>query len=134
MSAGKAADKKGLVAEMLQTRHDTLLSMIAKLFTDLLQAHALPPASWKRARLAVIFKSGEPQLPKNYRPISVIPVMAKLFSAVVLGRIEKVVEAGRIETQYGNRKGRGCSDAVHVLRMVVEKSDEVARSAPVRRC
>ena len=33
--------------------------------------------------------------------------MAKLFSAVVLGRIEKVVEAGQIDTQFGNRRGQG---------------------------
>ena len=109
---------------MLKTEHDGLLSVLAELFTDFMRSHAVPPATWKRARLAVIFKNGEPQLPKNYRPISVIPVMAKLYSAVILERIASIVESGQIDTQFGNRKGRGCSDAVHVLRMVVEKSDE----------
>ena len=39
-------------------------------------------------------------------------------------RIDGLLEQSQIDTQYGNRKGRGCSDAVHVLRMIVEKSAE----------
>ena len=38
-----------------------------------------------------------------------------------------LMEVRQIDTQFGNRKGgKGCSDAVHILRIVVEKSNEWA--------
>ena len=69
-------------------------------------------------------KKGDAELPKNYRPISIIPVLAKLFSTILYIRIQDLVENRLAEEQFGFRKGRGCTDAVHVLRMVVEKSAE----------
>ena len=37
------------------------------------------PDSWKIARVAPIFKSGQPDDRSNYRPISVLPVLARVF-------------------------------------------------------
>ena len=62
--------------------------------------------------------------PCSYRPISIIPVMAKLFSTVLYGRIADHIQETLSEEQFGFRKGRGCADAVHVMRMIVEKSAE----------
>ena len=78
-----------------------------------------PPSEWKVARLSIIFKKGEKHLLKNYKPISIIPVMAKLFSTVLYNRIRDQVEDKLEEEQYGFRRGRGCDDAVHVLRMTI---------------
>ena len=74
--------------------------------------------------MKVLFKKGDADLPKNYRPISIIPVLAKLFSTLLYSRIQDLVEKRLAEEQFGFRKGRGCVDAVHVLRMIVEKSAE----------
>jgi len=83
-----------------------------------------PPESWKVCKLNVIFKKGDATLPKNYRPISIIPVMSKVFSTLIYLRIQGAIDGQLSDEQYGFRRGRGCSDAVHVLRMVVEKSAE----------
>ena len=61
---------------------------------------------------------------KNYRPISIIPVLAKAFSIVLYGRMRTKVEKHLMEEQFGFRAGRGCDDAVHILRIVVDKSAE----------
>ena len=74
--------------------------------------------------MALLFKKGFPELPKNYRPISIIPVLSKLLSTLLYVRIEGLVEQRMSEEQFGFRKGRGCTDAVHVLRSVVKKSAE----------
>ena len=63
-------------------------------------------------------------MPKNYWPISIIPVMSKLYSTILYNRIQDGIEATLSDEQYGFQKGRGCCDAVHVLRLVVEKSAE----------
>ena len=119
----KTAADEGLVAEMLKTGHPGLILILAQLFTDILSGVAAPE-TWKAASLKVIFKKGDVKLPKNYRPISIVPVMAKLFSTVLYLRLQELVENKLVEEQFGFRRGRGCTDAVHILRMVVEKSEE----------
>jgi hypothetical protein len=63
-------------------------------------------------------------MPKNYRPISIIPVLSKLFCVALYLRMKDHLEARMTEEQYGFWKGRGCTDAIHILRVVVEKSNE----------
>ena len=41
------------------------------------------PDSWKIARVAPIFKNGQPDDRSNYRPISVLPVLAKVFEKLI---------------------------------------------------
>ena len=120
----KTGADDGLVAEMLKTGHRPLLQLIARLFTDILCHEMEAPSAWKLSRLKLLFKSGDPLEPKNYRPITVIPVLSKLFSVVLYGRIATMIESKLGEEQFGFRPGRGCSDAVHTLRIVVEKALE----------
>ncbi|CAK0845642.1 unnamed protein product [Prorocentrum cordatum] len=48
-----------------------------------------------------------------------------LLSSIVLHmRMQESIEAYFTEEQYGFRKGRGCDNALHVLRLVAEKSAE----------
>ena len=74
----------GLVAEMLKTGHTGLLELLAEYFSDILAGKLDPPDEWKIAGLTVFFKKGDAREPRNYRPISIIPVMAKLFSVVCI--------------------------------------------------
>ena len=124
MKNRKTAAADGLVGEMLKTGHAGLLEAIALFFTDILCGRMEPPSQWKAVHLKLIFKGGDAALPKNYRPISIIPVMAKLFSTILYSRMRDMVESNLSEEQFGFRRGRGCADAVHVLRLVVEKSAE----------
>ena len=105
------------------------VEVLAKFFTEIINGDRVPPEKWKVTKLQVLFKKGDPELPKNYRPISIIPVMSNLFSTILYIRIQNLVDARLSEEQYGFRSGRGYTDAVHVLRMVVEKSAE--RGEPI---
>jgi len=109
---------------MLQTGHAGLHEALAAFFTELLSNRLEFPTTWKTAKLSVIFKNGDTENPKNYRPITIIPVLAKLFSTILYQRIQHQIEECLTEEQYGFRKGRGCSDAVHIVRTVIEKSAE----------
>jgi hypothetical protein len=120
----KTGAEDGLVAEMLKTNHQGLIDAIAEMFTDIVNGSLEPPEEWKRVKLTLIFKSGDKDVPKNYRPISIIPVLAKLFSTVLYEKIRDVIDLRLDDEQFGFRRGRGCTDAIHILRMVVEKSAE----------
>ena len=124
MKHKKTGAEDGLVAEMLKTGHRGLLVALSLLLDDILSGRAQTPETWRRIKMKVIFKKGDPHMPKNYRPISILPVMAKLYSTVIYQRLQPILDAQLADEQFGFRKGRGCSDAIHILRQVIEKSAE----------
>ena len=45
------------------------------------------PQTWKHSLVFPIFKSGDPAMTSNYRPISIVPVMAKIVERVVQSQL-----------------------------------------------
>ena len=121
---GKSCGDDCLYAEMLKTKHTGLITLIAKVFTDILHGATEVPAVWCISRLIVLYKKGDASLPKNYRPIAIIPVLCELFSRELLGRIGPVLESLQDPEQGGFRPDYSCSDMVTFLRLVAEKADE----------
>ena len=113
-----------MTAEMLETKHSGLIESIAQVFTDILHGRLDVPSTWSKSRLVVLYKKGDPTLPKNYRPIAIISVLNKLFSGVILARLKPILDALQGPEQAGFRQDFSCSDVVQMLRMVVEKSHE----------
>ena len=124
LRAGKACGDDELCAEMLKTSHAGLVGAIATVFSDILCGYAELPATWAISRLVVLFKKGDATLPKNYRPIAIIPVLCKLFSAVLFGRVGRLLDSLQDPEQGGFRPDYSCSDIIVFMRMVAEKADE----------
>ncbi|MFN7883235.1 MAG: RNA-directed DNA polymerase, partial [bacterium] len=83
------------------------------------------PASWATCTLTPVYKGkGNPQECNNYRGIAVSTALAKLFSLVVLTRMDNWAEATgrRAAGQAGFRKGRNTEDGVFVLQHSIEVS------------
>ena len=66
------------------------------------------PELLKIARVAPVFKSGDPENIDNYRPISSLPVLSKLFERLTLNRMLSFIYEKDIlsANQFGFRKGR----------------------------
>ena len=47
------------------------------------------PSQWKEARVSPIYKNGTKREPSNYRPISVIPKVSKIFEKIVFDQFNK---------------------------------------------
>ena len=45
------------------------------------------PESWKTARVTPIFKEGDKGEPSSYRPISVLPVITRLFEKLIFNQL-----------------------------------------------
>jgi len=54
----------------------------------------------------------------NYRPITLIPVISKLFEHVILSLCEDCLLSD--ELQFGFKRDLSCSDAIFMLRITVE--------------
>ena len=61
---------------------------------------------------------------KNYRGITINPNISKLFARIMLNRLMKVVESGKMlgEFQGATRPGRHTSDNIFILSVLVEKA------------
>ncbi|KAG6458312.1 hypothetical protein O3G_MSEX010807 [Manduca sexta] len=63
------------------------------------------PESLKIAKVTPIYKSGSKLDPGNYRPISVLPVLSKVFERVLYNRLETFLKSIKLlyDKQYGFR-------------------------------
>ena len=48
---------------------------------------SISPDMWKLANVIPIFKKGDKQLIKNYRPISFLPICGKIFEKIIFNNL-----------------------------------------------
>ena len=63
-------------------------------------------------------KSGDLHSVSNYRGITLIPVLSKLFEGVLLQNCEEFLSVD--DLQFGFRKGSGCPQALYTLKSTVD--------------
>ena len=124
MKPKKSADDASIVAELLKSSSDGTLEVIAKLFTSIMKPESSIPDYWKKSSIRVLFKKGDCKNPENYRPISIIPVLYKLFSKVLVGRIKETLNSQQSPDQAGFRPDYSCDDNLFTITLVAEKCKE----------
>ena len=65
------------------------------------------PAGWGEARVTYLHKKGSKTEVSNYRPISLLSVIAKAFTKSWVGRLQKVAAPHLVKEQGCGRKGQG---------------------------
>ncbi|KAK6730827.1 hypothetical protein RB195_007348 [Necator americanus] len=100
-----------------------LINTLARLFTRYL-SECKVPKQWKTSKTMLLYKKGDPHDIGNYRPICLLSVIYKLFTRVILNRIEKVLDEGQPCEQAGFRKGFSTIDQIHTVSNFIEVSRE----------
>ena len=97
-------------------RVNPVLRSIAHLFNLICSQEQLPK-SWSHSLIMPLFKSGDARDPLNWRPIALIPSIAKLFSTVLHNRLEDWCESGErlSQNQFGFRKGLSTAEPLFIL-------------------
>ena len=72
------------------------------------------PDDWKKAKVHLIFKSHERNIPSNYRPISILPAISKIIERAIHTQLLEYFQAGNLltESQYGYRPNHLTSTAL----------------------
>ena len=94
---------------------------IAERFTKYLRTATVPRA-WSTSKTVLLMKTGDTEDLGNYRPITLLSQMYKLFTRILLQRIFRDVEFSR--EQAGFREGYSTLDHIHAVRQLLEKSKE----------
>ena len=124
MRGGKACDEQGIIAEMLRDGSEALLKTTLEVSNEILSLQAGPPNSWKQSMIKVLFKKGERDAAKNYRPISIIPILYKLFSRMLCNRLTVHIAKHQDVEQAAYRKGFSTEDHLLAASLLIEKSRE----------
>ena len=89
LSTGKASGHDGIVNDYIKCTKNVMLPVYTTLFNIALNT-GLVPSSWCLAVIKPLYKNkGSRTLPENYRGISLLSCIGKLFTAVVNSRIEQ---------------------------------------------
>jgi len=72
------------------------------------------PKCWKTKRISPLFKEGDPEDCNNYRPISILPVVMKIFEKIVNHQISEFIDSNNLITNFqsGFRKNHSTDTAV----------------------
>ncbi|CAE1265741.1 unnamed protein product [Acanthosepion pharaonis] len=78
-------------------------------------------SDWSEAILLPFFKKGDRRLCSNYRGISLIDVVAKVFAVLLLRRFQGIRDLRTRPSRGGFRPGRGYVDQIFSLRRTLEQ-------------
>ena len=123
MKLGKASGSTGILPEMVacggENLHICLLNVMVAVW------HSGDVVNdWRDAEIVPVPKKGNLRLCDNWRGISLLDIVGKLFARVIQDRVQMIAEDVLPDSQCGFRKGRGCNDMVFVARQLIEKSVE----------
>ncbi len=112
----KAPGLDSITYEVL--KNDISAEALTGLFNRCLM-EGMIPHTWVRGIINPIPKSAssDPRVPLNYRGISLLPVISKLFTALIASRVTDFLEANNIlaNEQNGFRPNRSCLDHIFTL-------------------
>ncbi|KAK6739382.1 hypothetical protein RB195_008078 [Necator americanus] len=109
--------------EHLKSLPPVLINTLARLFTRYLSECKVPKQR-KTSKTVLLYKKGDPHDIGNYRPICLLSVIYKLFTRVILKRIEKVLDEAHPCERAGFRKGFSTIDHIHTVSKLTEVSRE----------
>ena len=86
--------------------------------------YLVAPSDWKNAVIVPVYKKGSRLDCTNYRGISLMSVVGKVFARVLNERVKGLTVDKVPDVQGGFRAGRGCNDQIFAVKQIVEKTIE----------
>ena len=124
LDTSKATGPDQIPAIVLKMCSPELSPVLSKLY-NLCLSKSVFPSSWKMASVVPVFKgSGEKSDPANYRPISLLPIISKVFESVINQHLLGFLEDHSLLTdaQFGFRHSRSTGDVLALLTEHINKA------------
>ena len=103
--------------EFIKSAQQTLLPLYVELFNLIFDTGVVPEV-WLTGLVKPIYKGkGDRNQPENYRPITLLSCLGKLFTSILSDRLNTFADELHLisETQTGFRKGYSTTDNIFVL-------------------
>ena len=119
---GKSCGIDGIANECLKQSRLIITPLLCQLFNKILKTGVFPD-SWCNALIIPIHKSGKIDDPGNYRGISLLSCISKVFTKVLNDRLVSwATQNGKLfEEQGGFTKGKGTTEQIFILQSLLSK-------------
>lgn len=118
---GKAAGTDEINYSFYKHLPQNWLLFICTFFNKIMDTEKVP-YNWGELTVTMLYKKGEPSDTANYRPITLVNCISKIFMQILYSRLQTWAEANNLlaEFQSGFRKGRSCTDNIFVLNAIIQ--------------
>ena len=125
---GKSTETHNLPNRILKLSKDVIANSLSDLFNACIDASVFP-SDFKMARVAPIFKSDDRENLNNYRPISVLPTVVRVFERLIYEQLYNYFAENKLlsNEQWGFRSIRSnalaLSDCSYTWTLTVDRWD-----------
>lgn len=115
MKRGKACGPDNLSIEHLKYSHVVLLIHLKLLYYSMIAPISFVPDDFESGVVVPIikYKTGNINSVDNYRPITLTPIVSKVFEGLSLRMCESYLKSD--EQQFGFKSGLSCCDSIFAL-------------------
>lgn len=121
LKCNKAPGFDNISAEFLKASENAILPFVLKLFNHIFSTGNFPEA-WTKAVIVPLFKKGDSNNPENYRGISLLSILSKVFTSIINTRLYNWAEEENkiCEEQAGFRRGYSTVDHIFTLVSIIK--------------
>lgn len=109
-----------ITAKILRKMIDFFTPILTKIFNKSLSSGVFPDI-WKTALITPIFKSGNRRDVSNYRGISILSLISKIFERLVRRKIDSFVSRLIDQSQHGFETGKSTVTNLSVYTLFIRK-------------
>ena len=122
LNRNKSPGFDNILPELFLDNKEFIAPYICILFNKIYDTGIYPEA-WTKGIIVPIFKKGEKNNPSNYRGITLVNSLAKIFSLCLRNRLNKYCENNEIFTdfQFGFREKKNTVDCIFILHCLIQK-------------
>ena len=122
LKVGKASGSDGIGPDFYKVNCVMLREFLSVLFNKVYESN-IYPKEWSKSLIVPLHKKGNSSNVQNYRGISLLNIISKIFSSILYGRLLKWCDDGlhMPESQTGGRKGYSTLDNIFCLQALTQK-------------
>ena len=113
LNPSKSVGPNSIPIKLLKNLGSSVSPLVALLVNQSFQSGVFP-VKLKIAKVITPFKKGNPELPSNYRPISLLPIFSKIFEKLMYRRLFRFLEVHNVlySLQFGFQENHSIDHAL----------------------
>lgn len=123
LDVSKATGQDGISARFLKDSSDVIVTPMSYIINLSLELSEVP-SDFKVAKVIPLYKKGEKSYEGNFRPVSILPVISKIFERVVYNQLNVYLSSNNVlyKNQSGFREGYSTETALICLSDMIRKN------------
>ena len=117
LKTNKAHGPDNIAVSMIQLCGDDICVPLQIIFLNIIESGIFPD-QWKEANVTPVHKKKDKQTVSNYRPISLLPIFAKIFERIIFKNLYNYLTANKLITKNQSGFTPGDSGTNQLLSLV----------------